>query len=116
METLVYVFWGAIPAFFFLMALWQWLEGFRGKKHTNEVIDFLRQGFFVLCCVAATFGIYELIFIPYINPMIQSYVPTFLIKFLLLPIVLYIAGSVVGPTKDIKITKAPHPSERKRKR
>jgi hypothetical protein len=97
------------------MALWLWLEGIRGKKHTNEVNDFLKQGFFVLVCVGLTYGIYEMIFIPYINPSIEKFVPTFLIKFFLLPVVLYLAAIIVGPTKDIKIKKAPHPTERKRR-
>jgi len=116
METAVFVIWGILPSFFFLMALWGWLEGLRSstKKRTDEVRDLLRQGAFILCCVAATFGLYRLIVTPYLNPILEPFVPPFLVQLLLLPLVLYIGALLAGPSKEIKISKAPYPTKRRR--
>ena len=117
MDTVIYIIWASIPTFFFLMALWLKLESISGKKkHNDEVIDFLRQGGFVLVCVAVSFLLYEFLCIRYLNPMLDGIVPAPLIKLFVLPVVLYIAALIFGPTKDIKITKAPHPSANRRRR
>ena len=116
METTVYLIWGILPSVFLLMALWGWLEGLgsSAKKRTDEVQDLLRQGAFILCCVVVTYGLYRFVVAPYLNPIIEPYVPPFLVQLLLLPLVLYLGALIAGPSKDIKISKAPYPTKRRR--
>lgn len=113
LDNVLYFIWGAIPAFFFLMALWSWLEKVGGKKRQERPEDFLRQGFFVLGCVIMAFIIEAHVLkdlvamVPYANTA-----PYGIYQVVLLPFLLYAASKIVGPTKDIKIDKAPKTGNR----
>ena len=110
MTTALYIIWGLIPLFFFLMALWSLLEKFSGKKKHERPGDLFRQGLFVLLCVLISIAIDHYL-LPTISESIDfGYIPYGVYQLILLPSVLYIAAKIIGPTKPIQIDKAPSSS------
>lgn len=113
-HKVLYILWALIPLFFFLLALWSKLEQIGGKKRQEHPEDFLKQGLFVLFCVFIAMGIDYSILAPFHEAVMPSIVPLALLQVLLLPFVLLVVAKIMGPTKDILISKAPS-SERKRR-
>jgi len=113
MRTALYVIWFLIPSFFFLMALWSQLEKLSGRQKKENAEDFFKQGIFVLGCVlfAALIETYSLDFVT--NAIFQGMVPKGVLQVLLLPLILFIAAKLLGPSQELRIGKAPRPSERK---
>jgi hypothetical protein len=113
MHAALYIVWFAIPTFFFLMALWSSLEKLSGRPKKENPEDFFKQGLFVLGCVllAVLIETYAIDFIT--NSIFQAIVPKGVWQVLLLPLILLIAAKLLGPSQDIKIGRAPRPSERK---
>ena len=105
--TIIYVLWALIPLFFFLLALWSFLEKTGGKKKSERPGDLLRQGIFVALCVVVciVIGIYLLPSL--IESFFGNVVPTIVFQIVLLPIVLALGAMIYGPTRDIKIEKPP---------
>jgi hypothetical protein len=113
MTSALYIVWFLIPTFFFLMALWSQLEKLSGRPKKENSEDFFRQGFFVLGCVLVAV-LMERYAIDYItNSIFQGFVPKGVWQVLLLPIIFLIAAKLLGPSQEIRIGKAPHPSARK---
>jgi len=108
----LYAVWFAIPAVFFLTALWAKLEQLSHSPKHHNPRDFMRQGFFVLLCVllAVAADRYLLPAIP-----LPDWMPLAFVQVLLLPLILLITARLVGGTKPIQIAKAPRPSERRRR-
>ena len=113
MHTALYIVWFVIPTFFFLMALWSSLEKLSGRPKKENSEDFFKQGLFVLGCVllAVLIERYAIDFIT--NSLFQGIVPKGVWQVLLLPLILLVAAKILGPSQDIKIGRAPRPSERK---
>jgi hypothetical protein len=115
MHTFFYAVWLGIPLIFFLLALWSKLEALSGRQIKDRPDDISRQGIFLLFCALIAIGIdYYLLDAFYAN-FSPDWIPLGFYKVVLLPIVFVIAGKIIGPTKDIMISKYPKPSERKKK-
>jgi TM2 domain-containing membrane protein YozV len=103
MQTALYLIWSIFPLFFFILGLWALLEK-KSNKHARaqNPDDFFRQGFFVLLCVLASVGIDR-----FILPKIISDEATLnFTRIVLLPVVFWIGGMIVGPSQAITISKA----------
>jgi hypothetical protein len=105
--TALYIIWGLVPLFFFLMALWSVLEKFSGKKKHERPGDLFKQGLFVLFCVLLSIAIEHYLLPTIADSVSFGYIPYGVFQLTLLPLVLYIAAKIIGPTKPIQITKAP---------
>lgn len=116
MTTFLYILWFLIPTFFFLTALWTQLERLSGKEAKPTGGDAFRQGVFVLVCVGVCVAIDQYI----LGDLVTSFAPDFLplgfFQAILLPIVLYVAAMMFGGSKEILISRAPKPSQAKRKK
>lgn|GEM_PF-1545385 len=112
MRTALYVIWFLIPAAFFIMALWSSLEKIGGKKKQEHPGDFLKQGVFVLVCVLISILLDQFVVESLVESLLGDYVPLVFVQIMVLPLVLYLGALAVGPSKDILITRAPHPSQK----
>jgi len=110
----LYALWFAIPAFFFLTALWAKLEQLSRSPRRQNPGDFMRQGFFVLLCVLAAIGI-DRYLLTALNDKLPAWLPLPFLQVLLLPLVLLIGARLIGSSKPIKIEKAPRPTDRRRR-
>lgn len=119
MQTALYILWILVPLTYFLLALWSRLEQStqikKGKKRSKEASDLISQAYFVSGCSLATFLI-DKYFIHQVEPFLPSFIPLGFVQIMLLPVVLYIGGMLVGGSKPIRIEKAPRPSESRAKR
>lgn len=116
MKTLLYVIWFAIPGFFFLMALWGKLETTSGKNKRDDIRDFFYQGLFVLGCVFAAVLIDTYILPQLVAAFAPEQLPLGFFEVLLLPAILLLAAKLFGPSQEIRIKKAPHPTESRKRR
>lgn len=114
MTTLLYGAWIALPLFFFLTALWGKLETASDKRKREDVRDFFYQGIFVSVCVGIAIIIDQYFLEAIANSLAPEYLPLGFFQVILLPFILLVAAKVIGPSADIRITKAPRPTERKR--
>lgn len=111
----LYIIWLLIPGFFFLLALWAKLEKMGKSSQKQNPADFFRQGTFLLICVVISI-IIDALFLDAIVGMLDFMsFPKGVFQFLLLPVVCVLLAMVIGPSKEIRIGKAPRPSERKRR-
>ena len=111
MQTALYIIWSLFPLFFFILGLYAFLEK-KSNKHARaqNPEDFFRQGFFVLMCVLASVGIDR-----YVLPeFLEDEATINFIRIILLPVVFWVGGMVIGPSQAIRIAKAPKPSRRDR--
>jgi len=103
MQTAIYIIWFLIPLFFFTMALWSRLEQVGGKSKRENPGDFFRQGVFVLVCVLISIGIDQLLLEDIVSSVSPAFIPLGFYQIVLLPLVLYLAALISGPSKAIKI-------------
>lgn len=115
MVTVLYIIWFLIPSLFFVIGLWSKLEQLSGKGRRENPGDFFRQGFFVLVCVLVCVGIDTYVLADIIDFLLPDILPLGFYQALLLPVVLYIAALIIGPSTPILISKAPRPTRRKPK-
>lgn len=114
MVTLLYIIWWSIPVFFFFMALWAYLESRRIEGKLDSYKDFFRQGIFVTCCVIASILI-DRYFLAWVSTNIfMDALPLGFFQVLLLPFVMLIAAYLVGGSDEIRILRAPHPTDKKK--
>ncbi len=115
MRTFFYIVWIGLPAIFFLLALWSKLEEMSGLPKKDRPDELFKQGGFLLLCslVAILFDYYLL------DSIYEQFSPDWIPKgfylLILLPVILLIAAKIVGPSKDILISKAPKTSDRKKR-
>ena len=108
MRTAIYIIWFLIPACFFLLALWAKLEKMSAQSWVKErSLEYLKQGFFVLACVLVSIVIDRYFLEGLSDALSPELVPLWFYEVLLLPVVLYIGALLAGPSKDIRITRAP---------
>ncbi len=115
MRTIFYVAWLGIPFIFFTLALWSKLEEMSGLPKKDRPGDLMRQGGFMLICGCLAVG-FDYFFLDSLYVSLSPpFVPFELYELLLLPVVLLVAAKFIGPSKDIKISKAPNPSKYKKR-
>lgn len=89
------------------MALWAFVESLSAKKDNQAATDLLRQGLFLADCVLVSIAI-DYYFLPKIfESFSPEFIPYEIYQFILLPVVLYLAAKIIGPTSSIQIGKAP---------
>lgn len=116
MTTAFYVIWCLIPIFFFTLALWSKLEVLSGQVKKDNPGDLIRQGGFVSICVFIAILIDQYL-LPELYPKFSpDWIPYGFYQLILLPAIFYVASRVIGPSTDIRISKAPKPSSRKVKK
>lgn len=119
MNSVLYGVWFLIPTFFLVLALWGKLEQLSGQAKRDDIGDYVRQGVFVLVCALVSVFI-DKYMLESFHAFLQSFLvldfSIWLLKVLLLPVVLYVAAFVAGPSKQIRITKAPTPSKSRPKK
>ncbi len=103
--------------FFFGLALWNKLELLSGKGKSEDVKDFVSQGFFVTFCVAIAYVIDRFLLADMVSFVPEDLIPLGFFRIILLPFIFLIGAKIVGPSKEIRILRAPRPIEnRKNKR
>lgn len=112
-DFMLYAAWAACPLLFFGMALWGRLEQASGRAQKQNPGDFLRQGVFLIICVAAAYLIDAYALERAVTYASPRSIPLWFYRVLLFPLILLVAAMVIGPSKDIKIAKAPRPTDRK---
>ena len=115
MQTFLYVIWFLVPVFFLGVALWSKLEQMSGKHKRENPMDFVKQGGFVLICSVLCLLIDQYVISTLNEESLPSWLPVNFIRIVLFPVVLYVAAIIIGPTKEIRIEKAGHPSQRNRR-
>lgn len=114
MHTAIYIVWAIIPIFFFILALWAKLEQVSNKSKRQNPGDFLRQGTFVLVCVFISLLIDHYLLNWAFEAFSPEWIPLGFYQIILLPLVLCIAASAFGPSRDLRIKKPTTPSSIKR--
>jgi hypothetical protein len=109
----LYGIWFLLPISFFCLFLWAQLEKWGGSRTKQNPGDFMRQGCFVTLVIALCMGIDQILFEA--NALALDWQTLWLLRVLLLPAGLYVASMVIGPSKDVKIAKAPDLSRGKRR-
>lgn len=112
-SIVIHTIWFLIPAFFFLLALFSKLEELSGRSRKANIPDLVRQGSFVLGCSLVAYIIDRFL----LQGMLKDYRPEWLplgfLQLILLPLVLYVAAAIFGPSRQILIKKAPRPTAKK---
>ena len=115
MQTFLYVIWFLIPIFFFGVALWSKLEQLSGRNKHENPMDFVKQGGFVLICSVLSVLVDQYAISTLNEESLPSWLPLTFIRIVLFPVVLYAAAVIIGPTKEIRIEKPGHPSQKNRR-
>ncbi len=115
MHTALYVIWFLIPTCFFLLALWAKLEQISNRSRAQNPGDLLRQGYFVLASVLVSVLIDHFILEKVVISISPTWLPIGFYRIILLPMVLLLGAKIAGPSKDIRIAKAPRPTQQKRR-
>ena len=100
--TLLYGAWLLFPAVFFLMALWSALEKATNKEAKRGIApgDHFKQGFFVLFCVGISIAVDQFALAQLVAGFNSEWLPLPFFQIILLPIVLYLGATLVGPSKE----------------
>ena len=106
MKILLYLLWFLLPAFFFGIALWSKLEQFSNKHKRENAGDFFRQGIFVSVCVLLSVLIDQYALGGIVTSLSPDFIPLGFYQVLLLPLVLYLAAMLVGPSKAVTASKS----------
>lgn len=107
MRTAIYILWGLVPTFFFIMWAISALEKTVGKKRTENPSDFLKSFLFTAGCFGIL-ALFEVFFIDSVLDLVGTeYFSHNVLFFLSYPVILLIAAQFVGGSKPIRITKAP---------
>ena len=116
MYQILYAIWILIPLVFFTLALWSKLEGISGKQKKDNPADLIRQGLFVSGCVIVAILIDQYLLTSLYQSFSPEWIPFGFYEVLLLPLILFLAAQFIGPSKSIRITKAPRPSDQAKKK
>lgn len=115
-DIVLYTIWIAFPVFFFTLALWHKLEVIGGKGRNEEVRDFLSQGVFVSFCVVLAYLVDKFALESIVSFVPPDLIPLNFFRVILLPFIFLLGAKVVGPSKEIRILRAPKPTENRSKR
>lgn len=96
------------------MSLWYALQSSKNSKRIENMKDFFNQGVFVLICVGVAYFIHNFLFLKYLSSFTNTYLPDFMVQFLLLPVILYISAMIIGPSEEIRIQKPPTLNKKKK--
>ena len=106
MRTFLYLLWFLLPTFFFGIALWSKLEQLSNKHKRENAGDFFRQGIFVSVCVLLSMLIDQYVLEGIGTTWSPDFIPLGFYQVLLLPLALYLAAMLVGPSKAVTASKS----------
>lgn len=122
MNYALYALWILPPLGMLLLMLWSWLEGVarvqRGGRRSREPQDLLRQFRFLGVCSLITFfldyyviegGVLDVILE---HPIIGEWLPRFLVRLFLYPLVLYCGALLVGGVREEPLHRSRKASKR----
>jgi len=122
MNYALYALWILPPLGMLLLVLWSWLEGFArvqcGGRRSREPQDLLRQFRFLGVCSLITFfvdyyviegGMLDIILA---HPIVEVWVPRFLVRLFLYPVVLYCGALVIGGVREESLGRLKKQSKR----
>lgn len=115
MQTLIYILWLLLPLFFLGHALWIKLEQLGGRGKNEKPGDYFKQGLFVTGCSLFCFGFDKYVLQSLVPQYSPEAIPLWFYQFILLPIVLVLGAKCIGGTEEIRISKAPRPTHRKKR-
>lgn len=99
---IVQIIWLCIPALYFIIALWGWLEKKGRSVKKQNPGDFLKQGTFVFVAV----GLALLIDAYWLSDIVASLpdiMPLLFYRIILLPVLLLICAKLIGGSKPHSI-------------
>ena len=105
MRLALYTVWFLLPVVFFVLALWAKLEQAGGDRRTAEAGDLVRQGIFVLTAAGVSLALDVLVLIPAVEPLLPEWLPLGVLEVALFPAVLFIQALILGPSKEISLTR-----------
>ena len=115
-RTILYTIWFSLPGFYFLSALWSWLERIGNKERRESPAQQLFQALFCLLCAFLTVAVDQYLLETIANALIPDWFPLIFYQVFAFPAVLYIGAKLVGPSKEILISRAPSPTTKGRRR
>jgi len=109
MDYALYAFWTIPPLGMLCLVLWSGLEKFtssdKTRRNSHESKDLLNQFWFLAGCSLLTFlvdthviqgGMAD----PFLrHPVVEAWLPRFLVRLFLYPIILYLGARIIGGTK-----------------
>jgi len=116
MRTFLYGVWFLFPLLFFIIALWSKLGALSDKHKGENSGDLLKQGVFVLACALLAVLVDQYLLQKLVDSVSPDWIPLGFYQALLLPIIFLIVGKLVGKSAEIRISRTPHPSERRRRK
>jgi hypothetical protein len=122
MEYVLYALWILPPLGMLLLMLWSWLEGLarvqRGGRRSREPHDLLRQFRFLGVCSLITFfldyyviegGLLDIILE---HPIVDAWLPRFLVRLFLYPVILYCGALFIGGVREEPLRRSKKLSKR----
>lgn len=104
-DYVLYGIWLLFPLFYFGLALYAKLERISGTTHRSDIKDNVRQGFFVLICVVIAYFADRSALQYIATNVFMDMLPLGFFRVMIFPVILYLMAMIVGPSKEIKITK-----------
>jgi hypothetical protein len=105
MDTMIYMVWVLIPTTMFLLAVWDLIDSKARKRKDRHSVHLIKQSLFVFMAVACASLIDQFLLDFIVESVFIGVVSRSLLLVLLLPLILVIAATVIGPSKPITIGK-----------
>ena len=115
-RIVLYTIWFSLPGFYFLSSLWSGLERVTNKERRESPKQQFMAGLFCLACAFVAVGIDQYLLERIAESLIPEWLPLLFYQVFVFPAVLFIGAKILGPSKEILISKAPTPTRRKRTR
>ena len=116
MKIILYACWFIIPVCYLVIVLWSKLESISKNQSREDMGDILRQLLFVALCVGLCIILDQFFLEGWVDAYSPDWIPLGFYQSILLPVMFLIVGRIAGNSAEIRITKAPHPSEKRRRR
>jgi hypothetical protein len=97
--------WVSIPALYFLLALWGWLEKKGRSVKKQNPGDFLKQGTFIFVAVGLAILI-DTFWLADIVSVLPAIMPLLFYRIILLPILLFLCAKIFGGSKPHSIKRS----------
>ncbi len=112
-EQIIIGLWVLAPVVFLLFALWAVLERSAKNKATHPA-EHLSAAAFLGVCGIVSYGIHKFV-LDWFVTLVDTGLPRNLFLLMVWPMVLFIGAKIIGPTRKIRIEKAPDSSRRGKK-
>jgi hypothetical protein len=103
---IIWILWVLFATIFYLLGLWSALECRRKGLSMQEARDLFKQALFITVCVVFAMVV-DHFGLPIFKNAYLDDVGYGVARVLLLPLILMVAAVLIGPTKPIRVTRAP---------